>query len=193
MIYLSSEANLQEAHSIFSIKAKEMPRQKNGTQKAWSTSKGKDLLFLDLLEGRISIDGRRGDATEICALRDEFGANDPEESKKFPARLRNARKQVKQLKSQADFDRDALAHDRLLYPESAENSRGEPRWDGSEAQRLLFLDIDESKHEFMTPMALYKERIEYQEYSLDVFRGHIYQEVGRRKFYMQYGAKNRTL
>jgi hypothetical protein len=169
-----------------------MSQRQTAFPKKWSKSKGKELLFQDLLQGRISIEGTRGDATEICALRDEYGANDPNERRKFPARLRSARKQVKQMKGQAEIDRMALAHDRLLYPEKEVNSHGEPRWDKSEAQRLLVIDIDEEKHEYMSPMEMYNERIEYQEYSLEVFRGHIYQEVERRKFFAQYGAKYRN-
>ena len=44
----------------------------------------------------------------------------------------------------------------------------------------------------MTPQELYNSRAVYhQNYPLYVFRGHIYQEVKRRKFVNQYGALKR--
>ena len=62
------------------------------------------------------------------------------------------------------------------------------RWEGSEAERLLRLDMDEGKHEAMAPRLLYAERREYREFPLHVFRGHIHQEKRTRKFLRQYCA-----
>jgi hypothetical protein len=63
--------------------------------------------------------------------------------------------------------------------------RGEPRWEGSEAVRLLRLDMDEGKHHTMRPRDLYQTRPQYYEkYPLTVFRGHIDQEERRRKYFV---------
>jgi hypothetical protein len=55
--------------------------------------------------------------------------------------------------------------------------------EGSEAVRLLRLDMDEGKHHTMRPRDLYQTRPQYYEnYPLTVFRGHIDQEERRRKY-----------
>jgi hypothetical protein len=110
---------------------------------------------------------------------------------KFPARLRATRKKVKQLLQQAASDSDALDHDMILYPERVTNYWGEPRWDGSKAQNLLCDDIAEKKHEAITPFTFFNQHIEYQDFLLDVFRGHIYQEERRQKFLKQYKRKDK--
>jgi hypothetical protein len=75
--------------------------------------------------------------------------------------------------------------DRRIHPKNALNHRGEPRWEGSEAVRLLRLDMDEGKHHTMRPRDLYQTRPQYYEnYPLTVFRGHIDQEERRRKYFV---------
>jgi hypothetical protein len=87
------------------------------------------------------------------------------------------------LKIAEALDSAALAHDRRIHPKAANNHRGEPRWEGSDAERLLRQDMDEGKHKTMKPQLLYNMRNEYYEnYPLKIFREHIYQEEKRRKF-----------
>jgi hypothetical protein len=94
----------------------------------------------------------------------------------------------------ATFDTAAMAHDRLLFPVPTHNHRGEPWWPGSEAQRLLALDVDDNKHITMKPRQLYNTRAEYYDnYPLQVFRDHIYQEVKLRKFVLQYYTGERAM
>ena len=70
------------------------------------------------------------------------------------------------------------------------NHRGELRWEGSEAERLLRLDMDEGKHTTMTPFDLYCSRSEYSDhYPLKVSRKHIDQEERPRKMLAQYTTK----
>jgi hypothetical protein len=68
----------------------------------------------------------------------------------------------------------AISHDRSIYPKEDANETGTVRWEGSEAERLLRLDMDAGKHESMAPRLLYEERSEYKEFPLQTFRGHIY-------------------
>jgi hypothetical protein len=110
----------------------------------------------------------------------------------FPSRLRGARQQIASKNNRASSDSAALAHDRKIYPKAASNHRGEPRWEGSEAERLLRKDMDEGKHNQMRPELLYYTRKDYHEnYPLKVFREHIYQEERRRKFLAQYGSNKK--
>jgi hypothetical protein len=61
-----------------------------------------------------------------------------------------------------------------------------PRWAGSAAERLLKNDITDGQHLLMKPQTLYQSRLEYQQFNLTTFRGHIYQEIKRRKFITSY-------
>ena len=71
--------------------------------------------------------------------------------------------------------------------------RDEPRWEQSEAERLLRVDMNEDKHKTMRPNELYNSRTEYtNNYPLTVFRKHIDQEERRRKMLSYYAAKNKT-
>ena len=84
----------------------------------------------------------------------------------------------------------ALAHDRKIHPKRAHNDRGEPRWEGSEAERLLQQDVKDGKDKTMKPHDLWFSHEEYQKYPKDVFRGHIYQERRCQKFLHYVKNKN---
>jgi hypothetical protein len=72
--------------------------------------------------------------------------------------------------------------DETIHPKKLKNHRGELRWEGSMAQQLLRLDMDDGKHQIMKPENLYNSRFEYLEQcSLGTFREHIYQEMRRRR------------
>ena len=83
-------------------------------------------------------------------------------------------------------DASALTRDRQLRPQATHDSNGVPRWEGSDAEGLLKEDITNGLHNQMAPQALYRTRAEYQVFTLDQFRGHIYQENKRRKFISSY-------
>jgi hypothetical protein len=158
-----------------------MTKPKKPPEPKWQTSKGKQLLIQDLEQGRIPVDGRFGDAKEIYAIREEFGGTNKDEFKKFSARLRSARKQVKQSMKRASDDSIALAHDRAIYPKNAIDQCNRPRWEGSMAQQLLQNDVATNHCQELIPKELYQSREEYRVFSLKVFRGHVHQEVRRQK------------
>jgi hypothetical protein len=102
---------------------------------------------------------------------------------RFRNNLLYLRKDITAKMALASSDSAALANDRSIHPKRAANHRGEPRWEGSEAERLLRLDMDEGKHQRMKPRELYQTRQQYYgNYPLTVFRGHIGQEEKRRKY-----------
>jgi len=148
------------------------------------------LLLQDLRSGRIPITSEM-EPRDVYLQRLEFAEFDGN-YKNFPGRLRDARKQIICKNSRSALDSAALAHDREIYPKAAYNHRGEPRWEWSEAERLLRQDMDEGKHKTMKPQLVYQLRKEYNEnYTLKTFRQHIYQEEKRRKFDTQYyGSHN---
>ena len=59
---------------------------------------------------------------------------------------------------------------------------GEPRWEGSDAERWLRVDMDRGLHLTMQPMQLYYTRLEFQVFTLEKFRKHINQESRGRRF-----------
>jgi hypothetical protein len=154
--------------------------------KSWKNSIAKKLLEEDLRSGKIPLDGNAMKPKEVYEERPEFAEFC--EYKHFPRRLRELHQQISRKNDRALTAADAVAHDRKIYSEEDSKQTGKARWEGSEAERLLRLDMDAGKHEVMAPHLLYEERLEYREFPLDVFRGHIYQEQRSRKFRRQYGA-----
>lgn len=72
------------------------------------------------------------------------------------------------------LDEEFLKHDKTLH-KLAEDLPG--YWDGSAAQQLLKEDVSHNRHNMVKPRFLRLERTEYQEFDLDKFRPHIYQET----------------
>ena len=85
---------------------------------------------------------------------------------------------MKHLQKLANADEAALAHDLALG--IRKNNKPYPRWQGSEAEGLLKLDIDNGLNQIMRPKALRASRPQYLQFPLDVFRNHIYQETRAR-------------
>lgn len=111
--------------------------------------------------------------------------------KLFPSRLSSVRDDIQSKEERKEVDRAAFEKYRSLHPKQDFDSLGRPRWEGSKAEcslkmdieRILKLDEAEIKKQ-LEPKVLYNklERPEYRDFTLDVFRGHIYQERRLRKF-----------
>jgi hypothetical protein len=175
-------------HNSSAIKHKNLYKTPRKKSVNWNSSDGKKLLIKDLCSGAIPIRG--GDIAAIYNTRPQFGGDDANRFRLFAARLRNARKNVEDGQLRAASEAAALRHDRDLYPIRDVDDRNLPRWQGSQAQQLLKAYVSNGKHERMKPSALYITQDAYQIYSLDVFRGHIYQEQKLRKFLNQYGSRS---
>ena len=77
-------------------------------------------------------------------------------------------------KVRVNFDRQAIDHDRRLYPAAAITQQGFPRWPGSEAQRLMKQDVDNEVYWNITPKQLYDSRPEYyRDFELTQIREHL--------------------
>jgi hypothetical protein len=153
-----------------------MPKKKEMT---WKDSEAKRLLIQDLMSGEIPLDPKEMEPAQVYLQRPEFASLFAYE--RFRDRLRDLRAQIRASNHCARSDSAALAHDRRIYPKKTYNHRGEPRWEGSEAERLLKLDIDKGKNKSLKPIDLHQSRNEYKMYPLTVFRKHIDQEERRRK------------
>lgn len=150
----------------------------------WKNSKAKQLLELDIIGGLL--DGM--DPDEVYAQRVEFQAF---EITSFKSRLKALRELIASKRNFAVIDAANLANDRRIHPRPTHNFRGEPQWEGSNAQRILRLDMDRGKHTTMKPFDFWKTKAAYQYYDLKVFRDHIHQETRRRKFYNYLDDKNK--
>ena len=100
----------------------------------------------------------------------------------FRRRLLALRKQFQQDNNRANDDFEAFQIAKRNNPAPEINSKGEPQWNGSDAQRLLEIDIDNKKHKELKPEELWGSRDEYQEFFLSTFGDHIYQSVQTRKY-----------
>lgn len=101
----------------------------------------------------------------------QFLANFPENKKQMTA---------KKKKSMADYE--SMRHHLHINPQKKHNAKGELIFSAHPAQKLLRQDIKNSVHEGKTPHALRLTRPEYQQFSIQVFRQRIYQEIRRAKF-----------
>ena len=97
----------------------------------------------------------------------------------FKANLDALRKRVTKDKNRADEDLAAFLHDMEIrsQPAAAMEAGRYPRWQDSDAEQLLKIDIDTGIGTSLKPEELWKSRAEYQSFPLDVFRKHIYQEA----------------
>ena len=135
----------------------------------------KEILIVEISEGRVM---QAMGPKQVYAMREEYGRVD---YRKFSRNLNSLRKSLDKVQEKAAVDEAAVAHDQRLYPINVDNpSASYPRWGGSEASRLLKIDIDEELHLTKTPKQLRLYRDEYKAFPLDVFRKHIHQEVRSR-------------
>lgn len=105
---------------------------------------------------------------------------------KFASCLKSMWEIVARGLERASEDADDYFHDRALHPHPETNLRGEPQWIDSDAQTLLGLDMDKDLHIMLSPQELWLTHEQYQEFLLEMFRGHIYQEVQTRKWKKQW-------
>jgi hypothetical protein len=156
----------------------------------WRYSEARRLLEQDLRSGVIPLHGGEMTVEECYTQRPEFSDFAFES---FARRLQALRKQCTAKNNRSVADTAAFAHDCALLARKQDDAPGVLlRWDGSEAERVLKLDVANGLHINLTPKNFHRSRPEYQVFSLKVFRGHIYQELKRRKFITSYyGSTNR--
>ena len=154
---------------------------------SWKNSEAKRLLYKDLLSGDIPLDAEQMGPQVVFYQRVEFTEF---KHTNFCTNLRNMRANIIASKKRATFDSDALAHDRRAFPKKSHNHRGVPRWEGSEAEELLKIDVGEKKHLQFEPHDLHKTQNEHKKFPYQLFRKHVHQEVRTQKFLAQLRARN---
>ena len=155
-----------------------MPKKKKAKDgnkpSPWQDSRAKKLLRQDILDKTV-VESMKPKA--IFEMRPEYK---PYGLVNFRSNYYSLRKSIKSDQGKADSDSAALAHDHLIHPVAAFTSEGYPRWEGSDAARLLKEDVNAGLHENVEPRVLRQTRPEYQAFPLKVFRDHIHQEVRSR-------------
>jgi len=139
---------------------------------AWRCSHAKKLLEKDIIDGKL--DGMGAEA--VYHFRPEYQKY---VFTNFETNLTNLRAKLEGLSELADEDGAALAHDLALNLRV--NRKPYPRWQGTEAERLLKQDLDIGRHLDMYPRVLQATRPEYAPFPGKVFRDHIHQELRARK------------
>lgn len=137
-------------------------------------------LKAHIANGTIPSDMSQEDAWKCCAI---YEAIDKD---LFFSRLKSMREIVKEAKERAKRDADALVHDRGIHPKQKYDLRGNFNWSEHPARFLLDVDLEDDETKEMMPLQLYFSREEYQDFDLDVFRGHIYQILHTRKWREQW-------
>lgn len=142
----------------------------------WSKSAAKQFLKKCFREQVISIDYK--DAKSVweqhCKDCHEFKRLKYDDA--FVRRLGAVRDDYVKKVERCQKDLEAYKIAKANHPTPEFNSRGEPQWSGSDAQQLLKKMIADGGHVKIEPKVLWRQREEYQLYSLQTFRDHIYQE-----------------
>jgi len=139
----------------------------------WKHSNAKKLLAQDILDGKTNGKSPK----EVYSMHPEYKLYN---YTNFSTNLRNLKESLLELSKRAAVDEAAFRHDESLGG-LKQNSKPYPRWGGQPVQVLLKKDIDEGKHQTMTPEALRNSRQEYLLFPKKIFRDHIYQELRERR------------
>ena len=145
----------------------------------WITSATRTLMEQDIKNGTIPMTTDEMSDQEVYNLRPEYLLL-PFNS--FPRRLNALRDLYQKQLNRGMSDAAAFENDRRFSQRPTFAALGLPRWEGSNAERYLKIDIAAELHLQMTPQALRATRNEYMSFGKTVFREHIHQEVKRRKF-----------
>lgn len=164
----------------------------------WGTSWAKSILYKDLVNGTISLDTKVMPPRMVrqhYLNRPEFqqflAENSEAQKTRWRSNLARLRNKIIKKKHTSNNDAQALAHDRLIHPKPTTDHKGIPHWDGSEAQRLMNLDIDNNKHKRFTKAAFHLSRAEYATMPKKLFRDRVYKELRKRKKFVKKNKSGR--
>lgn len=156
----------------------------------WAKTTAKQLLKKLFSEGIIPVDYTDPKLiwTSHCEGTPEFTGM------VYDANFRNRLNAVKDdyslRKRSAVADQKAYDNFRRNHPRATHNARGEPLWDGSQAQLLLKEDMQAGLHSnYKQPKEFWQSRPEFQVYPLAIFRDHMYQETRLWKLHNLLKAK----
>ena len=141
-------------------------KKKSKEKTPWD--KAKPLLLKLHLDGTITNAMKPRD---VWAMQQEFV---DVKCENFCTNFATMKRTIRKQRHHADVD-EAGCLDDIAIHSLASSSDG--CWDGSEAQRLLKLDMEKNRHKNVKPELLWITRPEHQKFKLEKFRGHIHQEL----------------
>lgn len=151
----------------------------------WINHPARSFLLKNLQDGTIPVDkkkmGPRVVWDSFCKDNSFFERMEYDDA--FRRRLLDLRKHVEEGKSRADDDIKAFDIAKANHPVPQLNCRGEPQWNGSEAQKQLKEDMTNNLHYDMKPEHLWQKREVYQQFNLTTFREHLHQAHKTSKYY----------
>lgn len=155
-------------------------------QVEWRHSEARDVLYDMLLDQKIPKD-MKPKQVYMTYLKDlpAFKPFQNYTALKFANKLSSARKRAGKKVDRAAEDEEFFQHDRVIFPAPTLDTKQQPIWKDSPAQKLLkvaLADIATGKKEYLKPRFLYVENEEWHEnFSLEFFRKKIYQEIKHQK------------
>jgi hypothetical protein len=156
----------------------------------WGECKARDLLIQDIIDEVVPREPCPSMPSQVIfTSRPEYAEY---RYKDFCNRLSRLRAQVKQDITQADDDLEAFNHYNANNIAHKITAHGYPEWEGSKAQSQLKEDIDNNLHEMLEPKELLLYREVYDDFPLDVFHDHIYQEIKTRKYFHTLDVKGKS-
>jgi hypothetical protein len=167
-------------------KKKKGPSFKEPTIK-WKDSKARTLLYKQLTDGNIPKDAKDSNGCFTVPLLDDIYKMHEEyklyDRTKFSSRLSSLRTQYHECMIRNAMDIEAFDNYRQNHQPSLISHYGYPEWQGSEAQRLLKIDLEAKKQDTMSRMDLWDSKPEfYEHFPLKVFRDKLNQEVRTSKY-----------
>jgi hypothetical protein len=172
---------------------------KNGKKpqvEKWGKSEAKKLLKQDIIDGTVK---DQDDPRDVYYTRPEFQKY---EFDNFKTNLKNLKEAIYGNYERMASDCEYYGHDLALLKEIRKDDPPlQTPWHKSEAKALLEQDIEDGKHlalhengKKVTPKDLYMTRAAYREFSLRVFRDHIYQTaIRKQKQEMRFARKKRRM
>jgi hypothetical protein len=147
------------------------------SRKKGKNSKAHDLLYLLRVrqEGGTGID--KMSAEEIWNTYPIFQEHDLEDFKKYD---KDVVKLAAKHRKQIDEEVEEWQYQRRMVPRKTVTSRGKKFWSSHPANTRLIEDTKSGKASSMKPKELWKSHEDYQDFDLDDFRKHVYQEKYRQ-------------
>ena len=162
------------------------PATLNGAD--WGRSDAKHLMVQDMIDGLVPCDKPIKDITrlynDMYAHQPEF-KNFPFDAVRYKDRVGRIQKTVKRLKWAAAYDKECLDEARKKYPQQSHGPTGTILWEGSEAARLLEIDMAAGKHLVpnFKPGDLWETKDEYKKFTKRRFSKRIDQKKEAAKPY----------
>lgn len=130
--------------------------------------------------------------TEFYLPKEEF-KDFPWHPTNVPSRMARLQATIAKLGESRQTDIDALEHDKLLHPgKPTHGYNGRLLWEGSEADRLLKIDMKANKHLLYTSATLRASRPQYAEFSQVRFTKRIDQLKEAAKKFGKTPGQNKT-